>query len=329
MPTRRKAPAGTRSTAGNRSSLTVMTWNVENLFPAGNPSGPPDQATYQAKIAYLAGVIREVNPDVLAVQEIGDPQPAADLAAAIGEDWVAHLSTHPDGRGIRVGVLSPHPVQVQAQIVAFPKGGLPKVPDVDGSTLAQMGRGGLQVHVDVAGGVRLLTAHLKSKLLTYPGGRRFPKNEDERARGAEYALLRRAAEAVAVRVQPDQVMTGAAAGGEPGVPTIVCGDFNDGPDAVTTVLLGGPDDANVNRPDKGDPVRLYNLASLLPPGRAYSRIYEGHGELIDHIFVSRDLRLRLQSVDSLVDDIGSITASVETRRPTTVPDHAPVVARFA
>jgi hypothetical protein len=33
-------------------------------------------------------------------------------------------------------------------------------------------------------------------------------------------------------------------------------------------------------------------------------------------------------VDSLVDDIGSITASVEARRPANVPDHAPVVARF-
>jgi endonuclease/exonuclease/phosphatase family metal-dependent hydrolase len=169
---------------------------------------------------------------------------------------------------------------------------------------------------------------LKSKLLTYPGGRRYPKDEDERARGSGYALLRRAAEAVAVRVQLDKVMTAATANGEPGVPTVLCGDFNDGPDAVTTTVLSGPDDANVNRPDKGDPVRLYNLASLLPPGRAYSRIYEGHGELIDHILVSRDLRLRVGSVDSLVDDIGSITASVETRRPATVPDHAPVIARF-
>jgi endonuclease/exonuclease/phosphatase family metal-dependent hydrolase len=131
-----------------------------------------------------------------------------------------------------------------------------------------------------------------------------------------------------VRVQLNQVMTAAASGGEPGVPTIMCGDLNDGPDAVTTTLLGGPDDANVGRPDKGDPVRLYNLASLLPAGRAYSRIYQGRGELIDHILVSRDLRLRLASVDSLVDDIGSITAAVEPRRPATVPDHAPVVARF-
>jgi endonuclease/exonuclease/phosphatase family metal-dependent hydrolase len=307
----------------------VMTWNVENFFPPGSPSGPPDQATYDTKLAYLAQTIHGVNPDVVALQEVGDPQSAQDLIAAIDTGWHAQLSTHPDGRGIRVGILSPHPITVEDQIVDLPEAGLPHVPDVDATTLTRMGRGALQVHVDTGGdGVRLVTCHLKSKLLTYPGGRRFAKNEDERARGAGYALLRRAAEAVAVRVQLNKAMAAAANGGEPGVPTILCGDLNDGPDAVTTTLLAGPDDANPGRPDKGDPVRLYNLASLLPAGRAYSRIYQGCGELIDHILVSRDLRLRLASIDSLVDDIGSITAAIETRRPATVPDHAPVVARF-
>ena len=305
-----------------------MTWNVENFFPAGTPSGPPDKETYDRKVEYLAGMIRGLSPDVVALQEVGGQEPADDLASSVGAGWNAVLSTHPDARGIRVAVLSPHPLTVEAQIVNFPKAGLPKVPDVDGGTLNQMGRGAVQVHVDVAGGLRLVTAHLKSKLLTYPHERRFPKDEDERARGAGYALLRRTAEAVAVRVHLNSVMTAATANGEPGVPTVLCGDLNDGPDAVTTTLLSGPDDASVAHPDKGDPVRLYNLASLLPAGRAYSRIYQGRGELIDHILVSRDLRLHLHTIDSLVDDIGSITASVETRRPATVPDHAPVIARF-
>ncbi len=322
-------PARTRAaTPAATAPLTVMTWNVENFFPAGTASGPPDEQTYAAKVEYLASMIRGLAPDVVALQEVGGRQPADDLAAGVGSGWKAVLSTHPDGRGIRVGVLSPHPVTVEKQLVTLPKAGLPQVPDVDGTTLTELGRGALQVHVDVAGGIRLMTAHLKSKLLTYPNGRRFPTSEDERARGAGYALLRRAAEAVAVRVQLNKALTAAAKDGEPGVPTILCGDLNDGPDAVTTALLGGPDDGSVTRPDKGDPVRLYNLASLLPAGRAYSRIFEGRGELIDHVLVSRDLRLRLASVDSLVDDIGSITASTETRRPATVPDHAPVIARF-
>jgi endonuclease/exonuclease/phosphatase family metal-dependent hydrolase len=312
-------------------TLTVLTWNVENLFSPRATSDGPDEQTYRKKIDYLARVIGGAAPDAAAVQEIGDPAAANDLAAALGNQWHVALSTHPDGRGIRVGVLAPHPVEIEAEVVDFPDGGLPRVPDVDGGVLTAMGRGAVQVRVgDV--GVRVVTAHLKSKLLTYPHGRRYPSDEDERARGAGYALLRRAAEAVAVRVHLNAVMPAEPVPmrpAAPAVPTIVCGDLNDGPDAVTTTLLAGPDDADPRRPDKGDPVRLYNLASLLPPGRAYSRIYQGRGELIDHILVSRDLRLRVVTVDSLVDDIGSITASLADRRDAAIPDHAPVVARFA
>ena len=46
----------------------------------------------------------------------------------------------------------------------------------------QMGRGGLRVTVSAGNrDVRILTAHLKSKLLTFPGGF-APANEDQRAR---------------------------------------------------------------------------------------------------------------------------------------------------
>ncbi|MET7808888.1 endonuclease/exonuclease/phosphatase family protein [Micromonospora chersina] len=95
-------------------------------------------------------------------------------------------------------------------------------------------------------------------------------------------------------------LAGAAVDGQPGMPTILCGDLNDGPDAVTTVLLEGPADGDVHRPDKGDAVRVYNLGRRLPLARAYSRIYQGRGELIDHILATRDLQLRLGSIDSLL-----------------------------
>ena len=49
----------------------------------------------------------------------------------------------------------------------------------------------------------LVTVHLKSKLLTYPGGRFAPDDEDQRARFGAYALYRRAAEAATVRVHAD------------------------------------------------------------------------------------------------------------------------------
>src|SRR5262249_4797982 len=127
----RQRPAWQRSPGGTMTStLTVMTWNVENLFPSGHPDGPPDRETYGVKIAYLATTIRGLNPDVVALQEVGDPQCVRDLASAVGDGWQAQLSDHPDGRRIRVGVLSPHPVIVEGQVVDLPDAGLPAVPDV-------------------------------------------------------------------------------------------------------------------------------------------------------------------------------------------------------
>ena len=34
-----------------------MTWNVQNLFDAGTPFGPPIQVDFDAKVAGLASVI--------------------------------------------------------------------------------------------------------------------------------------------------------------------------------------------------------------------------------------------------------------------------------
>jgi hypothetical protein len=57
------------------------------------------------------------------------------------------------------------------------------VNDEGTTTLGTTGRGALTVTVTTDAGlaVRLITAHLKSKQLTFAGGRFFPHNEDERA----------------------------------------------------------------------------------------------------------------------------------------------------
>jgi hypothetical protein len=61
--------------------------------------------------------------------------------------------------------------------------------------LDRMGRGALRVTVTANNrDVHLVAAHLKSKLLTFPGGFQ-PADEDQRARFSSYALYRRASEA--------------------------------------------------------------------------------------------------------------------------------------
>jgi hypothetical protein len=128
-------------------------------------------------------------------------------------------------------------------------------------TTTRMGRGALRVRV---AGIDLITTHLKSKLLSYPDGRFTPRNEDERARYAGYALSLRAAEAIPLRVHATALLAA-------GRTVVVLGDFNDEPLAATTQILLGPPGSEFKTggfgvPDKGDAQRLWNLAPMLPEG---------------------------------------------------------------
>ena len=71
--------------------VVLATWNVENLFLPGGEFGPTSEADYEAKLAGLAHVIDGMRPDVLAVQEVGDPAALADLVARLDGDW--HVAT--------------------------------------------------------------------------------------------------------------------------------------------------------------------------------------------------------------------------------------------
>ena len=89
--------------------------------------------------------------------------------------------------------------------------------------------------------VHALTAHLKSKLLSFPGRdpqhpRFETRDEAERARVGLYPLNQRAAEAVTVRAWATDQLQGHGQDRH----VLVCGDLNDTPQAATTQVLLGP-----------------------------------------------------------------------------------------
>ena len=71
----------------------VVTWNVENLF------GPVATDEFRQKIESLAETILDLDPDVVAAQEIGG-QDAFDALQAALDGLYPHqvLSAHPDPR---------------------------------------------------------------------------------------------------------------------------------------------------------------------------------------------------------------------------------------
>lgn len=322
-----------REREGRRGMVVVGTWNLENLLLPGDGSGrPPDEVTYRAKLAALAATVNRMAPDVLAVQEVGEREAADGLVAELDGQWSIHLSEQPDSRGIRVGVLSRLTVDETEDVVDFPTL-LRPVPASDGGAVTdRMGRGALRARVRTAEGDRIdvVTCHLKSKLLSYPGGRFSPRDEGERARYGAYALYRRAAEAATVREYANTLLDGD--GQDRAV--IVCGDLNDEPDAATTQILLGPGGSEIgtpgyDRPDQGDGWRLWNTAPLIPEEHRYSRVYRGRRELIDHILISHDLLEHVDKVDSIVDrGLPSIDDVPTSRAAATDSDHAPVIVEL-
>jgi endonuclease/exonuclease/phosphatase family metal-dependent hydrolase len=311
-------------------TLTIATWNLESLFLPGTESGPPDQATFERKLASLAATITRLAPDVLAVQEVGDAAAFDELLIRLEGEWHTELSPDADDRGIRVGFLSRRPFTDTERIRAFPKGTDPVKLQDDGTTTTQMGRGALRVRVDADGtAVDLVTAHLKSKLLSFPGGRFSPRDEGERARYAGYALGLRAAEAITLREHTSSLLDGH--GQQRAL--VVLGDLNDEPLAATTQILLGPPGSEFGtggfgQPDRGDGQRLWNVAPKLPKRRAFSRVFNGRPELIDHILISHKLALLLDSADTGSTDLPSVTTDPRPRQAAAGSDHAPVLARL-
>jgi endonuclease/exonuclease/phosphatase family metal-dependent hydrolase len=329
------------------TTFKVMTWNVENLFRPKPDAEEKVKQRYQRKLELLADVIERLDPDVVALQEVGGEhgeEPLDDLQQALGGSHPHRaLSAFRDGRDIQVAFLSKHTVDEHEDVVDFPEGPALDIHDIDEAgnpkPLERMVRGALRVRVTKDGvTVDLITAHLKSKLLTFPGGRFVPRDEEERAQVAGIALERRTAEAVTLRIRVNVLL-----GDDDRTPLLLLGDLNDVPEAQTSLVLTGPPGSELltrgfNMPDKGDPARLFNLAPVIPQERRYSRIHRGRGELLDQILASveffpvgNDDRRQLPEVDSHVDIAGGLPTVGEDpaeREQDEAPDHAPVTASF-
>lgn len=312
--------------------VTVATWNLENLFLAGEPDGPETEAEYEAKLDSLASTINRLDPALLGLQEVGSPEALDDLVGRLGGTWHTALSAHPDGRRIRVGFLSRHPLTVTADATDFPAEFEPVQTQDDGVPLNRMGRGGLAVtlHPEPGRTLHAAVCHLKSKLLTYPGNRHSPRNEGERARYASYALWRRAAEAATMRALADELLGGDGRTRD----VVVMGDLNDTPQAATTQILYGPPGSQIgtggfDRPDNGDAARLWNLGLRIPEKQRVSRVFEGQGEMIDHLLASHALLARVDEVFTGADGpLPSVGTQPAARQGASGSDHAPVVAHL-
>ncbi|HET6877477.1 MAG TPA: endonuclease/exonuclease/phosphatase family protein [Jatrophihabitans sp.] len=306
-----------------------MTWNVENFFAPDHP----DRTAFDAKVAALAAVISAAAPDLVALQEVGDQEAFDALRAQLGGDWTGELAAHFEpSHAIRVGWLTRGTLTDVEEVVDLPAELSPVRVDDEGTTITRLGRGALAVTYTTGSGVavRALTCHLKSKLLSFPGGRFDTDDEAQRARYGVYALDRRAVESAAVR----DWVSASLAGDWAGRPLLVCGDLNDTLEAATTQMLFGPPGSQIGtpgfpHPDHGDAQRLWDVGYKMVPPDNFSRIDEGHEELIDHVLVSHALVDKLVDAATLRLDVPDMGTQPQLQPRVHPPsDHRPVVARF-
>jgi endonuclease/exonuclease/phosphatase family metal-dependent hydrolase len=320
--------------------MTVVgTWNLENLFRPGTEFGPSSEAIFNRKVKLLAQTVGDFDVDVLGVQEVGSESAFDALIEELGAGWTGVLSTHFEPkRPIRVGFLSRVPIEATSEQHEIPVELRTAPISDDGRPLETMGRGALHMRVQHGGQpLDLAVAHLKSKLLTFPGRAPnttsfTPRDEAQRARYGVYALIRRAAEAAALRQFADELLDGR--GTERRV--IVLGDLNDEMRAATTQIIQGPPGSEIGsrgerRPDTGDAWRLLNIAPLILPEEArFSRIFEGRPELIDHLLVSKAVRPLIRSATTVIAtaQLPSVTMDANERRDDPASDHSMVLAEL-
>jgi hypothetical protein len=253
--------------AGCGRSVTILSWNVCNLFDAVDDGteyreydpgrGQWTPARYERRLDALATVIRRAcpaGPDVIALQELENRGVLADLCARhlSGYRWIA-VPAGP-ATSVTCGVASRLPIRRVAAVDAGEWEGRPLRPL-------------LEVDIDCRGELlTLFVAHWKSRIQGEGGTR--PARD-----AAAVAVARRVRALLAAR---------------PGSAYVLAGDLNEN----AGERAGGPALACVDSPGAGDGGVLLSLYdpwfSVAPVARG-SAVYRGLWQTPDHILLPATL----------------------------------------
>ena len=192
----------------------------------------------------------------------------------------------------------------------------------------------LKVRIDLGQNrvLHVLNVHLKSKIPTPIPGRtsqrgRFVlfENASSWAEGIFVSTMKRVGQATEARVVIDEIFDAAEQAGEEAL-IAMCGDFNDDNNQTSVKAICAPieeigNEALLNR------IMVPCERNVAEPSR-YSLLHLGHGEMIDHVLVSREMLRFFRGTEIhnevLPDESGAFRTDVQFPES----DHAPVVAEF-
>ena len=280
------------------ATLVLATCNTLNLASPGRlfyeNQEPFSADEYQRKVGWLGAMMRRLNADVIALQEIWDEAALRDAIAASGLRY-AHVGAPGAEQGAvgtpRVALASRWPViEVQshhafaaAQAVAVPELGMH----------AAFERPILEALIEMPGGrgtMRVLVAHLKSKrpkfLLDAQGNPTEDRDDPAViARATLRSLVMRAAECAALRLVVHARLARTRE------PLVLMGDLNDSPHAVTTQMVAATQAVAYDRGARD--VALFHAIDVQSDAAirrdvAYSHVHQGWPDVLDQIWVSEE-----------------------------------------
>lgn len=330
--------------------VKLGTFNVLNLARPGEryyPDDPPySAAEFEKKAQWIAEQLRRMGADLVGFQEVFHEEALRAVCDRSGR-FTGGTVVAPGADGIsgpRLGLATRLPlVEPPTSITDFPAG-LDVAVDGLALPVGTFSRPILRARVvlDEAAGTTttVFIVHLKSKRPVLDP--QAPANDPrEEALGKARALIRRAAEAAALRfLLLDEIVGNAQ-------PAVVLGDLNDGARAVSTDIVMG--DSPSRFFPQGAELRTAYWDRLLysayeinsrQTGRdiSYTHIFNGHYENLDHILVSQefydrnpqriaevsnlrffndhlvDSQLSNDRRDRIVSDHGQLVAEIRLRR---------------
>jgi endonuclease/exonuclease/phosphatase family metal-dependent hydrolase len=275
----------------------VATYNIENYLDASSSKGRVKSAESKAKVRES---IRAINPDVLALQEVGSVATLMEFRASLkaeGFDFPHWEHVTGSDADLHVAILSRFPFSARRAHTgdSFELGG----------HRFRVRRGFAEVDVQVNAGYQftLFVAHLKSR-------NAVPDGDAAGLRLEEAKLLRAKIDArLAISAEAK---------------IIVLGDFNDTEDsaAVKTIRgVGGGELFDTRPTEASNGTAAIPLPGIATQGAAWTTFYEGKDryDRIDYVLISKALKADWVAAESHVLAIpGWKTAS----------DHRPVVAVF-
>jgi endonuclease/exonuclease/phosphatase family metal-dependent hydrolase len=280
------------------ATLMLATCNTLNLASPGRlfyPNEEPFGADeYARKVAWLGAMLRRLNADVIALQEVWDEAALRDAVAASGLRY-SHVGAPGAEQGAvgtpRVALVTRWPVVQTVSHREFEPAQAVPVPELGEHRAFE--RPVLEALLDMPGGrgtLRVLVVHLKSKRPKYLQNEAGDVIEDRDdpavvARATLRSLVIRAAECAALRVLVHARLARTRE------PLVLMGDLNDSPHAVTTQMVAATQAIAYDRAARD--TALFHAPDVQSEATirrdvAYSHLHQGWPDVLDQIWVSEE-----------------------------------------